>query len=118
MIPIGHGKIRGPLLHASHHPEELCGALLDAAQHPKEPSTMDSLDLLKALSGMLLLIGMNYSPIRGALCSHHFECRSNNNHVTSGIQISFVDRARYGVQFLHRIARREIDHSIRQALLG
>jgi len=61
MTPIGHGKIRGPLLHAPHHPEKLCGALLDAAQHPEEPSTMDSLDLLKAHSGTLfrLLIGMN-----------------------------------------------------------
>ena len=53
MTPIGHGKIREPLLHAPHHPEELRGALLNAAQHPEEPSTMDSLDLLKALSGTL-----------------------------------------------------------------
>ena len=58
--PIGHGKIHGPLSHAPHQPEELCVALLDATQHLEEPSTMDSLDLLKALSGTLL-IGINYS---------------------------------------------------------
>ena len=39
------GKIRRPLLHAPHHPEELCGAPLDAAQHPEELCTIDSLDL-------------------------------------------------------------------------
>jgi len=46
----------------AHYPEEFCGALLDAAQHPEEPSTMDS---LKALSGTLfrLVIGMNCSHI-------------------------------------------------------
>ena len=40
-----HGKIRGPLLHAPHHPEELCGAPLDATQHPEELCTIESLDL-------------------------------------------------------------------------
>ena len=49
-----HGMIHRPLLHAPHHPEELCGAPLDAAQHPEELCTIDSLDLL-----FRLLIGTN-----------------------------------------------------------
>jgi len=38
-------KIRGPLLHAPHHPEEICGDPLDATQHPEELCTIESLDL-------------------------------------------------------------------------
>jgi len=55
-----YGKSRGPLLHAPHHPEELCGAPLD--QHPEELCTIDSLDLFLEHS-FRLLIGMNYSHI-------------------------------------------------------
>ena len=40
-----HGKFHGPLLHAPHQPEELCGAPLDAAQLTEELSAIDSLDL-------------------------------------------------------------------------
>ena len=40
-----HGKIHGPLLHAPHHPEELCGTPLDVARQLEELCTIDSLHL-------------------------------------------------------------------------
>jgi len=31
---LNHGKIRGPLLHAPHHPEELCGGSIGCRSTP------------------------------------------------------------------------------------
>jgi len=49
------------LLQSLHHPEELCEAPLDAAQHPEELSTIDSLDLLLEHSPQTLILDRQIS---------------------------------------------------------